>query len=195
MSDGMDQYILAAQRLKESLVRDEGIGADLVPMLTLITDQTPSSLIQLGGPHLETAAMWAVVAFQPEEVISTCEAYIDPVNLCRADNLMEAFPTDSSVWEVLMVSHSVPGQARGCILPYRYDGRTVEWRCDICSNGDAPVFSPLARGIEAGFRSRIDPVDALLELQHQDAVVDLIDPRCPCGSGTAFVDCCLPSTN
>jgi hypothetical protein len=195
MSDPLDDYAIAAKQLKETLVAKEGVGTDIRPLLVLRSGGTTLGVVQLRGAEVTTASMLTVAAFRPEEVISTCEAYVDPSRLGDHGDLSERFPTDPAVWEVVMVSHSIPGYARGCLLPYRYVGRTVEWQDETGRDRDVPVLSPLARAIDSGFRSSIDPMKALHALQTLEVVIQSAELKCPCGSNKPFTICCLSSSN
>jgi hypothetical protein len=193
MSVSLDVYLQAAQQLKESLVAEHGVGTDIQPMLTFIADEVPCGLIHLDSPDVVAAAKWTVAAMRPEEVIATCEIYIDPMNLGRTDDLSRAFPTDPGVIEAVMVSHSVPGRSRGAVMPYRYAGRTVEW-LSVDHRENVPVQNPLTRGIENGYQAPLtDPVEALQELERLGLAATLLE--CPCGSGRPLSDCCAPSVN
>jgi hypothetical protein len=168
-----------AKQLKADIVRDEGIGADLVPVLWLFgesEDDPPLGLLAIPfeddeGNDDNAAVGLAVALSDARRVAFVCEGYLfsgsapgEEPDKPSAVLFAEGDPRVRECITVLGVDRDDDSAAFLSSCPYRYNGRTVVWdddatlvSRDLNTLGGASVVA-----VGAGFRAqRTRPTPAL----------------------------------
>lgn len=203
-----------AKLLKEDLVRMEGIGADLCPMLILHHEGQHLGVIAIVGDQSEVLATTAtaIALSDADEATHSADSYSyhPPPGAGR-----EAVYGDLPRWfaegdpytsECLMTyTRWRDGRARCTEIPYTYDGRTLVWG-DTWDPGRADdmtgaVVAAITKGFEAQ-ATRPAPALTVAEIAvllgcSVAMPVMARPPRnkpCPCGSGLKAKLCCWAAT-
>lgn len=212
--DGLAATLGLATTMKEQLVRREGAGSDIAPMLELRHDGVLLSLVALIGDR-DTALRLVgklVALSDADQAVMIMDSYgqafaaDDAPNSLEVGELGQRFAAgDPSVYEALhLVSMRRDGSCSALQLTYTYDRRNVVWGeqvdLDLAASGGA-YPAVLRTAFEAQLKR---PVPALMPQQMADLLgcemlVPTLTPPprnrpCPCGSETKAKHCCWSGT-
>lgn len=210
--DYLDKATRAAREVKEQIVAAHGPGSDVIPMLSLHTDDNTvlAFLEHLDREDTLRAIPLAIVAVRPKAVAFVIETYtvtgpfaaLMVTSDYRHGDLATAFRAgDPKVKECVTVLYCDESTMTQHTMPYEYKGTEVRWLPQIddeqlVSTGVYP--NTLRMGFAAVARGA-DPDAALQELAelhvkletpqfYVNAHVARNDP-CPCGSGKKYKHC------
>jgi hypothetical protein len=214
----IDKVIDMAKEAKQILVSKGGIGADLEPLLCLERDGRILASISLGNAvtgddpnrvplDFASAVFGSVALMAPDQVAVVVEAYsrTRPDSGAPEDLQARFADGDPDVTECLIVTRYTRDGYAFVHLPYRYDGRTVQWgEPDWPPEEEVDGFLVAALG--AGMAAAADPATpkvgraALLELLGTLGATTVIftakpGEPCACGSGLPFEQCHLAGLN
>lgn len=200
-----------AKEQKEVVVRREGVGTDIVPLLMFVHDGVVTGAIVMdGSPYKYLEPAVALTDAEAVVMVTECWFYRDDSAATpeeRDRHWADKRPSqrfaegDPNAFEALLVvtwdstGHGTLQQA-----PYRYDGRRIEWLepgSDPIANADGDMYD----AVRAGFAARAErpvpavPLDIVASLLHTTAFeVHFVRPTrndpCPCGSGKKAKACC-----
>lgn len=156
--DGLPKELRQLQIAKETLVRADGIGADVPTTAMFDRDGHRIGGLVCNGLcsfHWSRVICGALAATMSDAVMVVGETYLGPcASADGALGLAERFAKgDRSVQEAVCLTVGAEQSGIASVaLPYRYNGRTVEWLEPVA---DDNTDSLLGMGIMAGFVGRI----------------------------------------
>lgn len=213
----VETSIHAARLWKQRLVRIEGVGTDVQPVIEVWRDDDPLGVVYLHGretPERAVEMRAAIRAFGATGIVFIMEAYYELGPSFGAGPMKPRFAAgDESVAEAVMVNVlECTGLDCGlAVLPYRYEGRKVRWlpppAYDMAEDstaalgGDVPDLVIPAFAEAALLTDRTAALQEFAGLGLELEEVPELRPRtvdapgrnapCPCGSGVKFKQCCL----
>lgn len=215
----VENSIRAAMIFKQRLVRTQGVGTDVRPLIEVWRDDEVMGIVYVSG--LDTPARVAEIgatiqAFGATAIVFIMEAYFELGPRFQGGDMARRFAAgDETVAESVMVNvldHT--GQHSGlAVLPYRYVGRKVRWlpppAFDEAMDAQRHMSGDVPDGVMPFFAASALLTDRTAALQEFEAMgLELVEvpgvsprqvdstprnARCPCGSGLKFKQCCLNS--
>lgn len=215
----VENSINAARLHKQRLVRDQGVGTDIHPVMEVWRDDDLLGVVYLSPRDTPTrvAEIGATIrAFGATTVVFIMEAFYELGPTFRGGNMQQRFADgDKTVAESVMVNVlDCTGRHSGlAVLPYRYEGRKVRWlpppAFDESVDSERHMGGDLPDGVMPHFAQSALLTDRTAALQEFEALgLELVDvprvtprrvdsigrnARCPCGSGLKFKQCCINS--
>jgi hypothetical protein len=162
LSDLVQRVLAAVMVEKEDLVAERGIGEDLRPRLLIVRD-AELAVADLAMLH-SVAESHSIVAslikwMRADEAVFVHEMYQlvgteAATGLTSGDFARRFAAGDQNVREALLVVHMTPAGCTQLMMPYRYQGRRIEWLRDACLWGPSAPDSLLAEAARRGFAAQ-----------------------------------------